>query len=171
VLDADPQESLTKWLALRGDLTLRPVECDDGNIVRAIRSARGLDWLFIDTPPYGMDVIETAIAAADATLVPVKVSVFDLASIQDVIEMCKEHRKPFAFVLADVDTRFKTEGHALAALKGMGPVLKTHFTHRKQWSMAPIVGKAGHEIAKALRPEIDALWAEVQALAEGGHRS
>jgi len=114
-----------------------------------------------------MDVIEQAVAVADAVLVPVRPGLLDILAVQPVIEMARERDKPFAFVLNAVDARtgFKTLTRQTAlALDVLGPTL-THMSYRLQYISAMLIGWTGPEIEKSLRPEIDALWNEVKQLA------
>jgi chromosome partitioning protein len=164
------QASLTHWWHIRRSPMwprLVPVE----KISRDVRklAAGGCDWLFIDTPPLDMDVIEEAVAVADAVLIPVRSGLFDMLAVQPVIEMAKERNKPFAFVLNAVDGRFSllTKQTAMA-LEDLGPTLKTHMSYRQPYIQALLVGKTGPEIKKDLGPEIDNLWSEAKCLAETG---
>jgi chromosome partitioning protein len=130
-------------------------------------AAMDYEWLFIDSPPMGMDLIEQAVA--DAVIVPVRPGFFDVIAVQTVTWMCRKHRKPFAFVLSAVDGRYKMlTKQTLAALAGLGPVLKTQIGYRRQWIQALVIGKTGPELDKDLRPEIDTLWGEVRDLAGKG---
>jgi hypothetical protein len=43
------------------------------------------------------------VAVADAVIIPVRASIFDIGAITCAVEMCKERRKPYAFVLSAVD--------------------------------------------------------------------
>lgn len=164
------QGSLTQWWTVRGSPDAPGLALNVENVPRDVRTlATAYDWLFIDTPPSEMDLIEQAIAVADAVLVPVRCGFFDVIAVQTVIEMCREHRRPFAFVLTAVDARYKTlTKQTLAALADLGPLLKTQISYRQPWIAALVIGKTGPEIEKDLRPEIDGLWAEVKCLAQKG---
>jgi chromosome partitioning protein len=169
-LDAG-QASLRQWWTVRGSPDVPGLAVNVSNVPRDVKTlATGYEWLFIDTPPAEMDLIEQAIAVADAVLVPVRCGFFDVLAVQTVCEMCRGHRKPFAFVMAAVDVRFKSlRTQTFAALADFGPVLKTHVSYRQPWIAALVIGKTGPEIEKDLRPELDSLWVEVKALAtEGG---
>ena len=98
------QANLTQWHILRGEPpnpALVPVEkiSRDTEVLRNEK----FDWLIIDTPPLDLDVIEAAVAVADAVIIPVRASIFDIGAITCVVEMCRERRKPYAFVLSAVD--------------------------------------------------------------------
>jgi chromosome partitioning protein len=118
----------------------------------------GWQICIVDTPPGYLEVIETAIMVADAVLVPVKTSIFDAGSLQPIIDLCKKHRRPFAFVMSDVDTRFKTANAAVAAsLKEDGLLLES-ISHLQSYMVAPNAGKTAPEIDKKAAEEIDSLW-------------
>jgi chromosome partitioning protein len=163
------QGNLTQWWVLRGEpMNPRLVEVEhitrDIEVLRASR----FEWLIIDTPPLELDIIENAVLKADAVLVPVRASIFDIGSITPVVEMCRERHKPYAFVLSAVDSRFKklTE-RAMAALISEGPIFATRISYRQPYISALTGGLAGHEVEEDLRPEIDSLWGEVKRLALG----
>lgn len=164
------QGSLTQWWGVRGEPMNPRLALNVENVPRDVRTlATEYDWLFIDTPPAEMDLIEQAIAVADAVVVPVRSGFFDVIAVQSVLEMCKEHRKPFAFVLNAVDARFKIlNKQAIAALVDLGPMFATQIAYRQPYIQALARGKTGPEIDKDLQPEIDGLWSEVKRLAEKG---
>ena len=131
--------------------------------------ATKFDWLLIDTPPADLDLIEQAIAVADAIVIPVRSGVFDALAVQSVIEMCRERRKPFAFVLNAVDGHWKDlTAQTIAALADLGPIFAQQVSYRKLYVAALVAGKTGPEVEKGLRAEISALWLEVKRLAETG---
>src|SRR5262245_61266741 len=108
LIDAEPQESLTLWWRMRGkpgNPFLHPfsgdLSTDEGTLKR-----EGYPWIFIDTVPTMLDHIEHAIEAADFVLLPTRVSLFDLAATRDVVALCQEHRKRFAFVLNATDPKW-----------------------------------------------------------------
>ena len=108
-LNAD-QASLTRWHTARGTPMNPYLELDIESIikdVRAIRASHKFDWLFIDTPPVDMDVIEAAVSVADRVVITVRTSSLDINSIDAIVEMCGEHHKPYKFLLSAVDRNFK----------------------------------------------------------------
>lgn len=166
------QATLTNWWGKRG----RPVFphllqiTDFASDVAALRKTKW-HYCLIDTPPDEMDVIETAILEADATLIPVRPSELDIAACRSVVDLCRRRRKPFAFILTQVDTRqtFKKINDAAAATLGeMGQVLPAVFPMHKAYlasvAEAALRGKTGHEIDKSLEPTIAAIWKEVEKI-------
>ena len=166
------QATLTNWWGKRGrPLFPHLLEITDfASDLAALRKAKW-HYCLIDTPPDEMDIIETAILEADATLIPVRPSELDIAACRAVVDLCRRRRKPFAFVLTQVDTRStfkKINDAAIAALGEMGPVLAAVFPMNKAYLAAvadpTLRGKTGHEIDKALGPTIAAIWEEVEGI-------
>jgi chromosome partitioning protein len=167
-LNAD-QGNLTQWWIARGEPMNPRLFPDPENLVQDIALLRtdGWDWCFVDTPPIDMDLIETAVVVADAVVVPVRCSVFDFGAIEPIVEMCKQRRKPFAFLLSAVDSRFKAlASETVASLVDFGPVFATRISYRLPYINALTMGRTGPELEKELKPEIDALWSEVRRLAQ-----
>ena len=161
------QASVTLWWVLRGEpknpYLVKDLE-DLGEDITVLRNAK-FEWLFIDTPPLNVDLIEAAVSYSDLVLVPTKPSVFDLAAIEPLIEICKARRKPHAILLSDVDTAFKTlNASALKAYTEMAPLLDARVSHRSAYANALTNGQVGPEIDKNLVAESQALWAEVVRL-------
>jgi chromosome partitioning protein len=165
------QGSLSRWWEVRGEPDAPKLidEDDIENITRDVKAlASTYDWLFIDTPPVEMDLIEQAIAVADAVVIPARPGFFDVIAVQSVIEMCRERRKPFATLLNAIDGQHKiVNKQAIVALKALGPTFSTQISFRQPYIQALVIGKTGPELDKRLRPEIDALWSEVKRLAGG----
>lgn len=175
MLDADPQVSLSRWWELRG-MSDNPKLCDVDASREAIELliAEGWDYVVIDTPPALVNTIEDAIAAADVVIIPVRASALDLLAVDQVVEMCKQHDKPFAFVLNAIHHQWKAlADSADACLSQVGPVFKTRIGLRKAYVSAMTLGKSGPEIERdtAAADEIDALWAEIKALVNKASRA
>ena len=161
------QANLTQWYILRGEPP-NPVLIEVEKISRDVEVLRAekFEWLIIDTPPLDLDVIENAVAVADAIIVPVRASIFDIGAITPVVEMAKERRKPYAFLLSAIDNKMpKLTERARAALIMDGPVITGSLSYKQGHISALTAGKAGFEVQKELRGEIDQVWAEVKQLA------
>jgi chromosome partitioning protein len=168
-LNAD-QGNLGHWWTARGEPENPRLIVDIKKIPQDVKAleAGGYDWLIVDTPPLDMDVIEQAVVVANAVVLPVRCSMFDVAVIDAVLEMCKRHRTPCAFVLSAVDSRMsKLTDQTLRALASEGTVLASRISYRQPYIQALSIGKSGAEIDKGLEPEVDALWAELKLLAGG----
>ena len=177
-LNAD-QSSLTNWWRRRGEpanpylLTkLKDIRAD----LRALASI-GFAFCLIDTPPDEMKVIESAIKASNAVVIPVRPSRVDIEAAAAIVGLCQDHRKPFGFLLAAVDTRpqFRAlTNDALAdlnkATRGTdGQVLSSRLPYRREYIMAMADGKTGHEIDTSLEREVARIWAEVKGLKGSKH--
>jgi chromosome partitioning protein len=167
-LNAD-QGSLVRWHANRGrpinPHLVHDIESILGD-VRAIHASRKFDWCFLDTPPHDMDIIEGAVMASDCVVIPVRASSLDVNAVQTIVEICKEHSKPYKFLQSDIDPRFKKLNEAaLNALLGDGEVFASVINHRMPYAAAMTIGKTGPELDDELQPQVTALWQEVQALA------
>jgi chromosome partitioning protein len=163
------QGSLTQWWTIRGRPDSPKLVDEVENITRDVKKlASGYDWLFIDTPPFDMDVIEQAIAVADAVIIPVRSGLFDLLASEAVVEMCLERKKPFSLLLNAIEPRFKTlTKEARVAFVDIGPLFATQIDQRLPHIRAISKGKTGAEIDKSAKAEIDGLWVEVKRLIEG----
>ena len=165
LIDADPTASLERWWELRG-------EPDNPRILGVDCSAEALglliserwQWVFIDTPPALIDEIAQAILVADFVLIPTRASAIDVEAMDHVIELCKERRKPFAFVLNAVQPTWKLTESAAAYLERDGKVLEPRICYRKAYISAMTSGRSAPEVEKdgQAAKEIDALWASVK---------
>jgi len=91
----------------------------------------------------------------------VRPSDLDISACRTVADACRRRRKPFAFLLAQADTRptfKKINEAAMARLREMGDVLKTLLPMNKAYLGALTDtahrGKTDHEIDKTLAPTI-----------------
>lgn len=168
MIDADQQLSLSRWWELRGmGDNPRLCEIDASREGIELLIAEGFDWVVIDTPPAIINTIEDAIASSDFVVIPVRASALDILAIDQVVELCKRHGKPFAFVLNQVHHQWtKLADSAASCLSEVGPVLKTRIGLRKAYITAMTVGKTGPEVEreKTAHGEIEAMWNEIVAL-------
>lgn len=177
MMDLEPQSSVHTWWKLRGRpdnpqaidaATVSPVE--EAAILR-----REFDCILIDTSPLGIDRIEEAVIAGDATIIPVRASVFDAAAVRAVVDLCKKHRRPFAFVNMDHDAAWKRLNETMASLLSkMGTLLPARTSHRQAYPSALNQGKSAAEHPDARQrkeaaAELTAIWEAARALAESGH--
>ena len=165
-LNAD-QGDLTKWHKLRGSpMNPRLIEVEKiSQDVEVLRN-EGFEWLFIDTPPLDLDIIENSIIKSDAVVIPVRTGFFDVDSVSPVVEMCRERRKPYSFLLSAVDSKMpKLVESAMASLIGDGPIFASKLRYLQPYILSINKGKSASELDKACQPEIDSLWVEVKRLA------
>jgi chromosome partitioning protein len=171
-LNAD-QGNIANWLAVRSGNLFGPKLIDDiedlVTDVKALAFSKTYDLVIIDTPPVIDDtaIVEAAVVVADAVVIPCRPSVLDIGTMDAMVEICREHRKPFAFVLCDVTTNWHSlNDSAVEALTDIGPVMAARITHKVAHVNAMTLGKTGPEIDDKLLPEIRALWSEVARLAD-----
>lgn len=167
ILDWDRgQGSLAYWHAARGNPE-NPKLVDEGFAPFEVVDWVGdpnWNYLFIDTPPRDMDEITQAVEVSDFVLIPVHASTFDVISSQTVAELCKDLKKPFAFVLNEVDPRQeKLTASAVSFLKKLGPVLDAQVQNRAAYVKAiNVKGKTGPETNAQAAAEIEAVWKELK---------
>ncbi len=113
LLDADPQGSSTQWLARRPAL-FPPVAGFAGDAKKKELKDVAPEWLVVDSPAglHG-DALRDAVKRADAMVVPVSPSVFDMAATE-------------RFLQAVRDVRAVREGGVAIALVAMRVDARTH---------------------------------------------
>lgn len=163
LIDADPQASLARWADVRvrsgleNGPALLDVECSSEAL--GLIAGEGYEWLIVDTPPALVDDIANAVDIADFVLVPCKTSI-DVEAMDQIVEIIGDAEKPFAFVLNDVEPRWKLDAGAANYLKHAGRVLKETIGHRRAYVTSMLVGKTGPEAERdgKCADEIGALW-------------
>jgi chromosome partitioning protein len=169
MIDLDPQGSLTRWWELRG-------EVDNPRLIRGVDTVHeavellrmdGWEWLFIDTPPAMLTIIDPAIRSADLVLIPVRPSALDVMAVDPIVELCKEHDKRFGFLLNAAEPRSRLTETAVKYLEHEGDVLDQHVNYRQPYIAAMTAGKTGPEVERdgKAREEVDGLWRNVKKLA------
>ena len=82
-----------------------------------------------------------------------------------MVEIARDRRKPFMFVMSDVDGKFKAVNSRVEAqLKKMGPVWEGRISHLVSYVVAPNSGKVGPELDARAKEEIDGLWTDIQRM-------
>lgn len=172
MIDWEPQGSLTFWWTRRGQPdNPKLITGAPDPVETAAEIAGDFDYLFIDTPPSGIDPIDRAIEAADFVLIPTHASLFDLAAIRPVAELCCDRAKLYAYILNERDpARRGLNESAVKTLDSFGgPALKTAVQDRSAYVSAANLGKAGQEHPDKRQrdpaaAEIAAVWAEIKAM-------
>ena len=130
--DADPQGSSTQWLARRPALfpTIAGFDADAGK--KEIKEL-GLDWLVLDSPAGTRgEALREVMRRADAMVVPVSPSTFDMAATADFLGAIGEYKSvrekglPVALVAMRVDTRTRSSGELDEFLAAYAFPLVTH---------------------------------------------
>ena len=168
LLDLDPQESLSSWWTRRGK-TKNPKLFEVDAAVEAIELliSEGWHWVFVDTGPARIDLIESGVAVSDLVLIPTRPSAFDIEQTALCVELCENHSKPYAFVLnhAPPGTKLTKTSTKFLQQNG-GTVIDAPITYRTSYMAATTVGKSAPEVEKGdiARREIDTLWVAVKKL-------
>lgn len=171
IIDMDPQLSLASWRRRRGVDGNPQLFEDVDSAAEAIEliASEGWDWLFLDTPPSQLDIIETVISSADLVLIPTKASMVDVEAIHITEEVCQEQSKPYAFILNMVPTRASRATDAVASNLRLNRrmLLTPYISNRQSHVDAMFAGKSAAEVRDpAARQEIDELWKSVRAFAQ-----
>ena len=172
IIDADPQGSTRDWHALRKSPAW-PALLEGDTIADMLATARAQDieWVFVDTPPALVSIIEPAIRQADLVVVPCRPSPLDILAIDPVVGLCEVHDTPFVFVLNQVPPRTTFAEDAGKQLRKAGRVLKEAVGARHGFATAMITGKTAPETERAdgkAREEIDAVWQAIKRLTKAG---
>jgi chromosome partitioning protein len=168
LLDLDPQETLASWWTRRGKpKNPKLFEVDATTEAIELLISEGWEWVFIDTGPAKLDLIEPGIVVADLVVVPTRPSAFDIEQTAICVELCEAHGKPHVFVVNNAPSGTKLTKSSIEFLKNGGSaVVETPIMFRPAYMAAVTVGKSGPEVEKgeAARKEIEVLWATVKKL-------
>jgi chromosome partitioning protein len=168
LLDCDPQGTTRDWHTLRGSpLAPRLLTATSVGEALSEADAAGVEWVFIDTPPSVVNLIEPAVRQADLVLVPVRPSPVDLLAIDPIVGLCELHKRQWRFVLNQVPARTTFAEDAAKQLKKVGQVLECEIGTRNAFAMAMAGGRTGPEVDRSdgkSREEMLAVWAHVKRL-------
>jgi chromosome partitioning protein len=174
LFDLDPQESLASWWIRRGK-TKNPKLFEVDAAVEAIEMliSEGWEWVFVDTGPARIDLIEAGIAVADLVLIPTRPSAFDIEQTAVCVELCENHGKAHAFVLNHAPSGAKVSKLTRSSIKFLqkngSTVIDAPLTYQEAYMAAATVGKSAPEVERGddAHKEIEALWAVVKKLLVG----
>lgn len=178
LIDADPQGSLTFWHKIRG--TANPaLRQGSRNMAEAIKAAQreGYEWVLIDTPPDKSPTVIEAIKQATLVIIPMRPGVFDIAAVQDTVELARELRKPYAAVINGAppkrnDQEVAIVSDARGALNALKiPVWAGQVTHRADFSQALTEGEGAHEFGPGsyAADEMARLWTAIDRSTKAVH--
>jgi chromosome partitioning protein len=181
LVDSDPQGSARDWYASAGEgNTLPPVVgLDRPALFRELPGiSRGVEWVIIDGAPQVEELSVSAIKAADAVLIPVQPSPYDIWAAEPLVELLKTRReitggKPqAAFVVSRQIAGTRLAADIREALEGYGlPVFKTGTSQRVAYPGSAASGSSviDTEPGGPAAEEIRNLAAEL-AVFTGGNR-
>ena len=178
LIDADPQGSLSFWHKIRGKEN-PPLRHGARHLADAIKAAKreGYEWVLIDTPPDKSATVVEAIKQATLVIIPMRPGVFDIAAVQDTVELARELRKPYAAVINgappkrnEQEVAIVTDARgALNALKI--PVWAGQVTHRADFSQALTEGEGAQEFEPGSHAaeEMERLWTAIDRSMKAVH--
>jgi cellulose biosynthesis protein BcsQ len=139
--------------------------------------SEGWEWVFVDTGPARIDLIEAGIAVADLVLIPTRPSAFDIEQTAICVELCENHGKAHAFVLNHAPAGAKVSKFTRSSIKFLqkngSTVIDAPLTYQEAYMAAATVGKSAPEVERGddAHKEIEALWAVVKKLLLVGRRT
>jgi chromosome partitioning protein len=137
LVDSDPQGSARDWAAVRDDQPVPVVGIDRPTIHRDLKNLARHDVVIIDGAPQAADLAISAIKAADAVLVPVQPSPYDIWATADLVDLIRERieltdgRLKSAFVVSRMIKGTRVGAEVAEALEEYQlPVLDARITQR-----------------------------------------
>lgn len=168
VLDLDPQQSLTRWVALRADPGITLVESKDYRAALDIKAARkSFDFVLIDCPGAASTLLENAIRESDLVIAPCQPSVMDVWALGSVVTTAAKARRPLRILLNRMPARHGSLDEVLAELgESRALLLATQIGNRIGFSQAMLAGRTAQETSRrsTAAAEVYGLRAEVGAL-------
>ena len=168
VIDLDPQQSLTRWVKLRGDPAIVVLESKDYRAGGDIKAARkGHDVVLVDCPGAASSLLENAIRESDLVVAPCQPSVMDVWALESVVATADKLKRPLRILLNRVPPRLGSLEEVLGALgKNRALLLATQLGNRNVFSQAMLKGRTAQEASarSSAAAEIAGLRAELTAL-------
>ncbi len=173
LLDIDPQRSLTRWHALRGQRRSKPVEIGFSDVSgwrlgnELDRFRRHYDVLIVDSPPHIETDARVAVRGADLVLVPVQPSPPDLWAAEGTLKLATDEKRPVRLVLNRAPASGKLRSGVEAEIARHGyPMLATALGNRTGFAGAFAQGLGVTETAprSTAAQELRALLAEIEAV-------
>jgi len=171
LIDNDPQGSLSLWHKIR-DQEYLGLKHNVRHLGEALREAKreGYEWVLVDTPPNKSNIVAESIRHATLVIIPTRASLFDIAALQDTIQIARELRKPYAAVINAAppkhgDTEAAVVADARGALNALQvPVWAGQITHRPELTLALATGEGAKEYQPNSQgaEEIGRLWTALE---------
>lgn len=179
IVDADPQGSARDWSENSVDGVCPVVGLDRETLSRDLAAVtESYDRVVIDGPPQLAGISAAAVKVADAVLIPVQPSPYDVWSCADLVDILEARRTvtdglPYAaFVVSRAITNTKLSNQVSEALAAYGlPVLDARTTQRVAYpTSAATGGTVFDEPTSPAAREIEAIRDEVEAMLNGTER-
>ena len=155
VADADPQRSISQWIAMGENESALPISTEiganpDAEIARLKQNNR---YVVVDCPPSVQGaVIEAVLSSADLVLIPVLPSPLDLwASVEMAVLVKQAQQKDRALqaylVLNQVETRNSLSSSMQQAVAELDvPLLQAYLERRAAYRSAAVEGKSVYDM-------------------------
>lgn len=176
IVDADPQGTARDWSESCTTVACPVVGLDRESLARDLPAvARSYDRVVIDGPPQLAGISAAAVKVADAVLIPVQPSPYDIWSCADLVDILDARRTVTdglphaAFVVSRAITNTKLSNEVSEALEAYDlPVLRARTTQRVAYpTTAAVGGTVFDEPAGVAAQEIEEIRDEVEAMLNG----
>ena len=175
-VDSDPQGSARDWQCIAEDNPLPLVALDRPNTLNGLSKVnKPYDFTVIDGGSKLENMLAMGVKVADAVLIPVQPSPYDIWAAEELVEMIKTRQtvagdKPYtAFVITKAIKHTKLSQEIISALDNYEiPVFKQVIMQRQAYPQTASVGQSVMDSANAVAiSEINALADELIAFIEG----
>lgn len=162
LIDTDPQASLSAWWNARQAQEPILVQAAPDALSQAseLLKSKGIEWLFIDTPPALSKEIRRVCAFAHLVVIPVRPSPHDLRSVGATVTLVESLGKPLIFAVNSATKRARITAEAAVALSQHGTVAPVQIGHRVDFASSMTDGRTVQELdaASPSADEITQLW-------------
>ena len=167
IIDTDRQATLTRWHERREAETPQRADVRLDRLAAGLTTlaAQGSAYCFIDTAPTISQQTASLIDLADLVVIPVRPSPSDLWAVTETVQLVKEARRPFIFVITQAKAQASITAQAVAALSEHGRVAKSFIADRVGYAAAMTGGHTAPEITPRgpVATEVAELWTELKA--------
>lgn len=148
IVDLDPQASVLKWAARRGDKPPRAIACEPTQLqARLIAfNSEGMDYVILDLPGRRAPTVNEGIKASDFVIVPSRPLDMDIEASGETVAIAQRLQRRYAFAMNIVPPRgSRTKEFAAAIVEHGHPVLPAFITDRLAFPDAVSEGKGVSE--------------------------
>lgn len=149
LVDSDPQGSARDWRAATEQDTVLVVGMDRPTLDKDIKllSSHGKKWVIVDGAPRSEQMTVSTIKAADAVIIPVQPSPYDVWATEDLVSIIRarqeitEGKPKAAFIISRAIKRTELGKEVVSALEGFDiPVLVTKTTQLVTYPKSASIG-------------------------------
>ncbi|MCB1353733.1 MAG: ParA family protein [Rhodobacteraceae bacterium] len=168
LIDLDAQQSLSRWVALRGDSSLNRIESKSYRASSDMKQARkNHDLVLVDCPGADTSLLDNVLRETDIVITPCQPSPVDVWASQTVIDSAARFRTPCRILLNRVPPRSSSLEDVLATLgEARTLLLESRLGNRVAFAQAFLDGRTAGELSgrSAAARETRALQAEIEGL-------